>query len=86
MGFTLGLYYAADYLCCRGWELSEAIYLTEAQRIDKDLIANKWANGFDVAEDVEYLLTSASTSSIEKISSLQYLGSIQPVAKGVHGD
>ena len=80
------LYSAADYLCCRGWELSEAIYLTEAQRIDKDLIANKWANGFDVAEDVEYLLTCASTSSIEKISSLQYLGSIQPVAKGVHGD
>ena len=72
-------YYAAQYLCCRGWELSEAVDYIRVERIDEVMIADKWANGFDVAKDIEYFLNSSCVSSASKIASLRFLGAKQPV-------
>ena len=69
----LALYNATDYLCSRGWELDEALMTTEADKIDHRLIASKWSNGFDVTNDIKYLLNSELSLGIEKIVSLSYL-------------
>jgi hypothetical protein len=73
------LYDATDYLCSRGWELEEALLTTEAEKINYELIASKWSNGFDVTNDIKYFINSELSSGIDKIISLSFLKKIDQI-------
>lgn len=67
------LYNSADYLCSRGWELEDVLDTAGPEVLDSRLVASKWANGFDVSNDIKYLLDSDLCSGFEKIRSLSFL-------------
>ena len=71
------LYNATDYLCSRGWTLEDAYQQTYVERIDHQLIGSKWANGFDVVEDIEFLFNNNLCQGFDKIMILKYLGNLK---------
>ena len=67
------LYTATGIMCSRGDSLEDAELFAEPNQIDYELIFRKWLYGFDVEDDVKFLITSNKTSTLNKICSLRYL-------------
>lgn len=53
--------------------LKKADRIAGPERLNSKLIASKWANGFDVTNDIKYMLDSNLCTGIEKIRSMSFL-------------